>query len=110
LPSTGTASTTAAPPARWGARAPHPAVASEFVATSITSQPPPEDRIQATLRENPHIHCATGEHRGYLRLTVTPERLTGDLRGVAGVRERDAACETVASFVVEDGVPGPMSA
>lgn len=86
-----------------------PAVASEFVATSITSQPPAEDRIQATLRENPHIHYATGEHRGYLRLTVTPERLTADLRGVAGVRERDAACATVASFIVEDGVPGPMS-
>jgi phosphodiesterase/alkaline phosphatase D-like protein len=66
-----------------------------------------EERIRAAMRENPHIHYATGEHRGYLRLTVTPGRLTADLRGVASVHERDARCATIASFVVEDGIPGP---
>ncbi|WP_295878859.1 alkaline phosphatase D family protein [uncultured Thiohalocapsa sp.] len=87
-----------------------PAVASEFVGTSISSPPPPEHRIQAVVRENPHIHYATGEHRGYLRLTLTPARLTADLRAVASVRERDATCDTLASFVVEDGRPGPVAA
>jgi alkaline phosphatase D len=87
-----------------------PAVASEFVGTSITSGPPPEDRIQAVVRENPHIHYATGEHRGYLRIAITPDRLTADLRAVAGVQEPDAPCETLTSFIVEDGRPGPRPA
>ncbi|MGD9410082.1 MAG: alkaline phosphatase D family protein [Thiohalocapsa sp.] len=87
-----------------------PTVASEFVGTSITSRPPPEARIQAVLRENPHIRYATGKHRGYLRLTLTPARLTADLRGVASVHQREAPCETIASFVVEAGHAGPMPA
>jgi alkaline phosphatase D len=87
-----------------------PVVASEFVGTSISSQPPPEERIQAALRENPHIHFATGAHRGYLRLSVTPERLTAEMRAIADPRLRDTPCETLASFVVEDGVAGPKPA
>ncbi len=86
------------------------AVASEFVGTSISSQPPPEARIQAVLRENRHIHYATGEHRGYLRLSLTPARLTAELRAVTDVRRRDAHCETLASFIVEDGIAGPKRA
>jgi alkaline phosphatase D len=62
------------------------------------------------VRENPHIHYATGERRGYLRLTAAPGRLTADLRGVTSVREREADCATIASFVVEDGLPGPKPA
>jgi alkaline phosphatase D len=87
-----------------------PAVASEFVTTSITSQPPPEERIQATLRENPHIHYATGSRRGYLRLTLTPEQLTAELRAVADVRDRNTPCETMSAFIVEDGIAGPKPA
>jgi alkaline phosphatase D len=87
-----------------------PTIASEFVTTSITSGPPPEDRIQTVKAENPHIHYATGTHRGYLRLELTPARLTADLRGVTSVQRRDAGCSTLASFVVEDGRPGPQRA
>jgi alkaline phosphatase D len=87
-----------------------PVVASELVGTSISSPPPPEARIQAVVRENPHIHFGTGEHRGYLRLTLEPARLMAELRAVASVRERGAGCDTLARFVVEDGHPGPMPA
>ena len=87
-----------------------PVVASELVATSITSDPPPEERIQTAVSEGPHIRFATGVRRGYLRLDLTPQRLTADLRGVASVLDPDSGCETLASFVVEDGRPGPQSA
>ncbi len=87
-----------------------PTIASEFVATSITSRPPPEERIQVAKSEGPHIHYATGTHRGYLRLELTPERLTADLRGVDSVQSRDAGCVTLASFVVDNGHPGPRPA
>ncbi len=82
-------------------------VASEFVTTSITSGPPPEARIQTAVSEGPHIQLATGARRGYLRLELTPERLTAELRGVTSVDQPDAGCETLAAFAVEDGRPGP---
>jgi alkaline phosphatase D len=61
------------------------------------------------LRENPHIHYATGLHRGYLRLTLRPERLTAELQGVASVREPEAPCDTLATFTVEHGRAGPVA-
>lgn len=90
---------------------PHaPVVASEFVTTSITSYPPPEPRIQAARRANPHVHFATGAHRGYLRLTLTEAQLLAELRSVSTVRDREAACTTIARYIVEDGVAGPRIA
>ena len=85
-------------------------VASEFVSTSITSQSRPEDHIQAVVRENPHLLYASGRERGYLRLEVTPDLARADLRGVSSVKVRAPSCHTQASFVVEDGRPGPQPA
>jgi hypothetical protein len=33
-----------------------------------------------------------------------------DLRAMASVQSRDAACTTLATFVVQDGKPGPQRA
>jgi alkaline phosphatase D len=87
-----------------------PTIASELVTTSISSQPPPEERIQTAKTENPRIHFATGTRRGYLRLEITPVRLRADLRAVDDVTDPSSACTTMASFVVEDGRPGPRRA
>jgi hypothetical protein len=35
--------------------------------------------------------------------------LRADLRGLQSVQSRDASCSTIASFVVEDGTPGPKN-
>ncbi|WPL16461.1 Alkaline phosphatase D precursor [Thiorhodovibrio winogradskyi] len=83
-------------------------VASEFVTTSITSQSLPEDRIQATVRENPHLRYANGTERGYLRLDVTPERVRADLLAVPSVKVRAPSCHVQASFIVEKDRPGPV--
>jgi alkaline phosphatase D len=85
-------------------------VASEFVTTSISSYGPPEERFKAALDEGPHIHFASGARRGYTRFTLTPSRLTADLRALVDVRDPDTACETWSSWVVEDGRPGPQPA
>jgi hypothetical protein len=37
---------------------------------------------------------------------VTPGRMRADLRALESVRTREAACNTLASFVVEDGKAG----
>ncbi|HKU47174.1 MAG TPA: alkaline phosphatase D family protein, partial [Burkholderiales bacterium] len=84
-----------------------PVVASEFVGTSITSQSWPQERMQRYLPDNPHIVFAHSTYRGYTRVEVTPKLLTADLRAMQSVQTRDAPCSTLASFVVEDGRPGP---
>jgi alkaline phosphatase D len=85
-------------------------VASEFVGTSITSQAWPPERIKEYLPDNPHLVYAESRYRGYTRVDITPQRWTADLRGMASVQERGASCSTLATFVVEDGKPGPLKA
>ena len=81
-------------------------VASEFVGTSITSQAFPQDTVNRFLPDNPHVKLADGRFRGYARVEVTQSRMTTDLRAMEAVTRRDAACSTLASFVVEDGKAG----
>ncbi|MBI4123612.1 MAG: alkaline phosphatase, partial [Betaproteobacteria bacterium] len=85
-------------------------VAAEFVGTSITSQAWAQERVNRFLPDNPHILLADSRYRGYTRVDVSPKLLRADLRAMASVRERDADCSTLASFVVEDGRPGPKLA
>jgi alkaline phosphatase D len=85
-----------------------PVVASEFVTTSITSESWSQERINQHLPENPHVLLADARYRGYTRVDVTPQRFQVDMRGMETVQRRDAPCSTLASFVVENGRPGPV--
>jgi nucleotide-binding universal stress UspA family protein len=53
---------------------------------------------------------AEGRYRGYVRVEVERGKLTADLRAMASVAEREAACHTLARYIVEDGRPGPQRA
>jgi len=85
-----------------------PVIASEFVGTSISSPAWPQETINRFLPDNPHIKLADSRHRGYVRVEITPHRLTADLRALRDVTLPDSACDTLATFVVEDGRPGPQ--
>jgi len=85
-----------------------PVVASEFVGTSITSQAWSQDRMRQYLPDNPHILYAHSAYRGYTRMEITPKLLKADLRAMETVQRRDAPCSTLATFIVEDGRPGPQ--
>jgi alkaline phosphatase D len=87
-----------------------PVVASEFVGTSITSQAWPQERINEYLPDNPHLLYAESRYRGYTRVDLGEKLWRADLRGMESVRTREAPCSTLASFVVEDGRPGPQRA
>jgi alkaline phosphatase D len=87
-----------------------PVVASEFVGTSITSQAWAQERLNRFLPDNPHILLADSRYRGYTRVEVTPKLWRADLRAMESVQQPDAACTTLASFVVEDGRAGPSKA
>ena len=86
-------------------------VASEFVGTGITSQASfTAEMLDRLAPENPHVKLADNRYRGYMRMEVTPKRILADLRGMENTASRDSACTTAASFVVEDGKPGPQKA
>ena len=85
-------------------------VASEFVGTSITSQAWPQERLNTFLSDNPHMKLMDSRYRGYVRVEITPGRMRADLRAMESVTTRDAACHTLATFVVEYGKAGPQRA
>ncbi len=86
-----------------------PVVATEFVGTSITSQfGRGQEQMNAVLAKNPHLRFGDGSRRGYVRVEVTPARLRADLRAMRTVTQPEAAADTLASFVVEDGRPGAV--
>jgi alkaline phosphatase D len=85
-------------------------VASEFVTTSITSQAPGQDHFEWLKAANPHLRHADGRQRGYLRLTLTQDRLDADLMALDNVRRADSGIGRQAGFVVEAGRPGPQPA
>jgi alkaline phosphatase D len=84
-------------------------IATEFTGTSISSN---GDQIVygpyygPMIPENPHIKFFDGDRRGYVRCSLDHEQWLTDLRMVTTVSRPDAPVYTLASFVVEDGVPG----
>jgi alkaline phosphatase D len=87
-----------------------PAIGTEFVCTSITSQSWPQAELERRLPDNPHVRLIDGSHRGYVRFEARPARLRADLRVMENVTDPAAAVRTLASFVVEDGKPGAVRA
>ena len=83
-------------------------VATELVGTSITSNFPFPDILDAAVQHQPAIHYADAHAHGYVRCELTPAELQVDFRYVSGTDTPDATVRTGASFVVEDGRPGPQ--
>lgn len=86
-----------------------PTVATEFVVTAISTGGDNngyDDYYGPIIPENPHIKFFDGDRRGYFRVNLNHERWQSDLRIVQSVSRPDAAVDTLASFVVENGRPG----
>ena len=83
-----------------------PAVAVEFVGTSISSGFPvafdgPIKQLNPVL--NPHVRYFDGLRHGYLRCELDRNGWRTDVRVVDSIDVRDAAIRTDRSFVVEAG-------
>jgi alkaline phosphatase D len=88
-------------------------VATEFVTPAITTGgdgTPYGPYYAPMIPFNPHIRYYEGDRRGYFKATVTPRQMRLDLRFVTTVESPTAAVYTAASWVVQDGVPGAVSA
>jgi len=98
----------AADPGRAGA----PIVATEFVGTSISSQGPSNNRVQALLAagRNPHLRYGHGGAHGYSTVAFERDRATVEFKSVSSVKKSEASVATLKSFAVERGRPGVQSA
>lgn len=85
-----------------------PTVATEFVTTSITSNPPPHDIFLTYLPDNPHVKFFDARQRGYSMIEVTPERMNVQFRAISDRTDPNAGVSTLKSFAVEDGRPGAV--
>jgi alkaline phosphatase D len=88
-----------------------PAIASEFVATSISSEGDGADapnRAAEYRAANPHLAFLHGR-RGYTRLDLTPGRLEARCVSLEHVTRAGAPAATAGRFVVERGRPGPRA-
>jgi len=89
-----------------------PIVASEFVATSLSSggngkrEP---NNLSGLLAKNPCVKFHN-EERGYIRCHVSPKAWQSDYVVVSDVTQPGGKCETYKSFVVENGNPKVQSA
>ncbi|MFI6265320.1 alkaline phosphatase D family protein [Micromonospora sp. NPDC051006] len=88
-----------------------PVVATEFVATSITSEFPPElvPVVEASNRAfNPWVRYFNGLTHGWLRMDVDRSRWLTEERSVAAIDSADAPASTTARWVVEAGRQGAV--
>jgi alkaline phosphatase D len=86
-----------------------PVVATEFVASSVSSDAVSEQYFDNIRKLNPNLLTATGLHRGYVTFDITKERLRADLVALDTVKTADSGRKTLASYVVEAGKAGPVS-
>jgi alkaline phosphatase D len=83
-----------------------PTVATEFVATSITSTPPPYDEFRAFADASPWVRYFESRWRGYATAELTPGRMSVAFRAISDREDPNATVSTLKSFVVEDRRPG----
>jgi len=83
-----------------------PAIATEFVGTSISSEGPARRRVEAWVAENRHIKYADPTRRGYTALEVSGRRCLAHFRTLDDVRDPESRIRTLVSFATEDGRAG----
>ena len=81
-------------------------LATEFVGTSITSDPPPHGLIAELLPENPHVRYFESRHRGYVAVDLNRDRMQARFRIISDRRDPKATVSTLKQFVVERGGRG----
>ena len=79
-----------------------PKVATEIVTTCLASRNAPESLFANARRDNRHVRFMDNAHSGYVLLDLDRKRLTARFRTVTDLTHDTAACETLATFEIED--------
>jgi len=85
-----------------------PIIASEFTTNSITSGGISQSRLDQNRQLNPNLLYSYSQERGYTTLEFTRNTVRADLITVDSIRDQNAKRNRLASFVVENGKPGPL--
>ncbi len=85
-------------------------VATELVASSISSAGVSYEQFSALLPQNPHVKYFESRHRGYAMCRIDSRGMAVDLRTVDTVRAPVSGGKTLASFMIEAGKPGAQKA
>lgn len=81
-------------------------VATEFVGTSITSDPPRHDAFRPTLGKNGQVKFFEDEFRGYISAEATAEHMTVRYQVISDRTDPRATVRTLQTFVIENGKAG----
>lgn len=92
------------------ARPQSPAIASEIVGTSITSEGPAPQTVERLLARNPHLKYGRSDRRGYATLRLQPDAAEVVFRAVDDVADPNAGIADLARFGIENGRPGAEKA
>jgi len=84
-----------------------PVLASEIVATSVSSKGLSEVVTAWIKSGNPDMLHARADQRGYVVLDVTPSRVEVEFRGTPHPVRPDARFRTQARYRIDRGIPGP---
>jgi alkaline phosphatase D len=80
-------------------------LATEIVATSISSDAPPQRQFEDWLKKNPNLLLAESSYRGYAALRLSPQRLQVDLMALDDRDNPESTQRLLQSLVVEAGTP-----
>lgn len=84
-------------------------IATEFVATSITSDDVDYAAVRRDLAHNPHVRHFESRWRGYLFCEITPALWRTEWRIVDNAQNASSLGRTLERFYVEDGRPGAQT-
>lgn len=85
------------------------AVASEFLATSLSADARPQSYYDERRSQNPQIKHARSDQRGYTLLEFNEQSVEASFQVVSDVRVRQPAFLTQARFRVQNNRPGPLA-
>jgi alkaline phosphatase D len=80
-------------------------LATEIIASSISSDPRPQAQLDDWTRENSNLLLAEGRYRGYVALRLSPKRLQANLMAMENRDNPESAERVLQSLVVETGRP-----
>lgn len=87
-----------------------PAVATEIIGGSITSHGPSYEGTMKIVAQNPHVRFFESRRRGYAVADLTPDRMMVRLRTVSDATDPAATVDALASFAIESGKAGALTA
>lgn len=82
-----------------------PLLATEIVATSVSSDGRPQPQLDEWTRENPDLLLAEGRYRGHVALRLTPRQLQANLMALDDRDDPESTQRVWRSLVVEAGRP-----